>query len=63
MLVAVALPTGVLGFDLGASLGADDRDARLEVVDLTTELTETQRQRAILEKRVAELRAAAEQTG
>ena len=41
MLVAVALPTSVLGFGIGASLGADDRDARLEVVDLRAAAEQT----------------------
>ncbi|MBD9698252.1 hypothetical protein IGS67_01925 [Flavimobilis sp. GY10621] len=63
VLVAVALTTGVLGFGIGASLGADDKSAALEVVDLRTELVETQRQRSILEKRVAELEAVVEQAG
>lgn len=61
VVVAVALASGLLGFGIGTSLGADDKDARLEVVDLQTELTETQRQRAILEERLAELEQTAGQ--
>ena len=41
VIVAVALPTGVLGFGIGASLGADDRDARLEVVYLRAAAEQT----------------------
>ncbi|QIK84482.1 hypothetical protein [Sanguibacter sp. HDW7] len=63
VLVAVALASGLIGFGVGASLGADDKDARLEIVDLQTELTQERQQRTNLEKRVAELEKAAEQAG
>lgn len=63
VLVAVALTMGLVGFGIGSSLGADDKDARLEVVDLQTELAEVKVQRERLEKQVAELEQAVEQAG
>lgn len=63
VVIAAALASGLIGFGVGASLGADEKDARLQVVDLTTELKEAQRQREILQQRVTELEQATGQAG